>query len=149
VKVKGKKRDGNRHILALLLPPNPTPDRAQWPYEKTMQSTETEFYSPRSTRRVAGTQQIAFHRVTVAKRATQNEIVMAFFENEETLLTRHEIERQAHIPLSSVCRVARELQDAGRLAVRGSVECIYTGHDQQLLGLPTKAQRELFERSKA
>lgn len=108
-----------------------------------------ELYSGRSGRRVAGTQHVAFHRLSVVKRATQNEIVMALFENEETTLTRHEIERQAHIPLSSVCRVARELQDAGRLAVRGSIECIYTGHDQQLLGLPTKAQRELFERSKA
>lgn len=109
----------------------------------------SEFYSERSGRRVAPTQHVAFHRITVAKRSTQNEIVMALFEDEETLLTRHEIERQAHIPLSSVCRVARELQDAGRLAVRGSIECIYTGHDQQLLGLPTKAQRDLFERSKA
>lgn len=108
-----------------------------------------DFYSERSGRRVAHTQHVAFHRITVAKRSTQNEIVMALFEDEETLLTRHEIERQAHIPLSSVCRVARELQDAGRLAVRGSIECLYTGHDQQLLGLPTKAKRDLFERSKA
>jgi hypothetical protein len=107
------------------------------------------FYSERSGRRVAETQHVAFHRITVAKRATQNQIVMALFENEETLYTRQEIERLAHLPLSSVCRVARELQDAGRLAVRGSIECVYTGHDQQLLGLPTKAQREVFVRSKA
>lgn len=86
-------------------------------------------------RRVAGTQFDAFHSLTVKQLSAKQQMVMDCFDGADMKLTREEISRRTNLKLSSVCGRARELLDAKRLAVRGSVRDIATGKRQELLGL--------------
>lgn len=86
-------------------------------------------------RRVSGTQFDSYHSLTVKQLSAKQQMVMDCFDA-GAKLTREEISRRTNLKLSSVCGRARELLDAKRLAVVGSVRDIATGKRQELLGVP-------------
>ncbi|WP_116324685.1 hypothetical protein [Cupriavidus taiwanensis] len=86
-------------------------------------------------RRVSGTQFDSFHSLTVKALSAKQQMVMDCFAA-GMALTREEISRRTNLKLSSVCGRVRELLDAKRLQVRGSVRDVATGKRQELLGLP-------------
>ncbi|GAB7525351.1 hypothetical protein [Paraburkholderia sp. 2C] len=97
---------------------------------------QTEFHSPRSGRRVAETQQDAFHAISVKELTTRQRMVIDAFEAGARNLTREDIAAITNMKLSSVCGRVRELLDANRLVVVGKRECPATNSSQQLLAIP-------------
>jgi hypothetical protein len=81
---------------------------------------EASFFSERSGRRVAETQQDAFHSLTVKELTTKQRMVIDAFD-------------AGRPPLCSVCGRVRELLDAGRLKVVGARKDLATQTSQQLL----------------
>lgn len=98
---------------------------------------DSEFYSPRSGRRVAEMQQDSYHALTVKKLSATQQMVMDCFDSVTPHLTREDIATITNLKLSSVCGRVRELLDANRLTVVGKREDTATGHSQQLLGVPS------------
>lgn len=96
-----------------------------------------ENYSGRSGRRVADTQQDAFHALSVKKLCATQQMVLDCFEHRPAL-TREDIAAITNLKLSSVCGRVRELLDAGRLHVVGKRKDLATQTSQQLLALPRK-----------
>ncbi|KWK75762.1 hypothetical protein WM15_29650 [Burkholderia ubonensis] len=101
-----------------------------------MEMPMTEFFSPHSGRRVAETQQAAYHAITVKELTAKQKMVVECFHLPGEKLTREDIAARTNLKLSSVCGRVRELLDAGRLEKRGSRKCVATGKSQELLGLP-------------
>ncbi|OJA74535.1 hypothetical protein BGV72_24430 [Burkholderia ubonensis] len=95
----------------------------------------TEFFSPHSGRRVAETQQAAYHAITVKELTAKQKMVVESFHLPGERLTREDIAARTNLKLSSVCGRVRELLDAGRLVVVGSRKDPATGASQQLLSL--------------
>lgn len=100
---------------------------------------EASFYSGRSGRRVADTQQDAYHALTVKELSTKQRMVLDAFEHGRLPLTREDIASITNMKLSSVCGRVRELLDAGRLIVVGSRKDLATHTKQQLLAVVAKA----------
>jgi hypothetical protein len=96
---------------------------------------EASFYSGRSGRRVAATQQDAYHELTVKKLCATQQMVMGCFDGGRRRLTREDIAAITNLKLSSVCGRVRELLDAGRLVVVGRRKDLATQTSQQILGL--------------
>ena len=99
---------------------------------------QTEIYSGRSGRRVAETQQDAFHGIGVKDLAAKQRMVLDAFEHGRTPLTREDIASITNMKLSSVCGRVRELLDAERLVVVGKRKDLATQSSQQLLALAPK-----------
>jgi hypothetical protein len=99
---------------------------------------ETSFYSERSGRRVAETQQDAYHGLTVKELSAKQRMVLDAFEHGRPPLTREDIAAITNLKLCSVCGRVRELLDAGRLAVVGARKDLATQTSQQLLAITTK-----------
>ncbi|WNC90928.1 hypothetical protein RI103_06145 [Paraburkholderia sp. FT54] len=100
---------------------------------------QTEIYSGRSGRRVAETQQDAYHALSAKTLGAKQRMVLEAFENGRPPLTREDIAAITNMKLSSVCGRVRELLDAGRLAVVGSRKDLATHTKQQLLAVVAKA----------
>lgn len=100
---------------------------------------QTEIYSPRSGRRVAETQQDAYHALTVKKLCATQQMAVDCFDGGRRHLTREDIAAITNLKLSSVCGRVRELLDAERLTVVGKRKDLATQSSQQLLGLAAKA----------
>jgi DNA-binding Lrp family transcriptional regulator len=100
---------------------------------------QTEIYSGRSGRRVADTQQDAYHAMTVKELSAKQRMVLDAFEHGRPPMTREDIAAVTNLKLSSVCGRVRELLDAGRLAVVGSRKDLATQTKQQLLAVVPKA----------
>ena len=99
----------------------------------------TEFYSARTSQRVAETQAESYHSITVKQLTARQKQVMACFDGLAAgfaAFTREDLAAITNMRLSSVCGRVRELLDAKRLAVHGEAICAATGKKQQLLGLP-------------
>ncbi|NYH21412.1 hypothetical protein [Paraburkholderia bryophila] len=96
---------------------------------------EASFYSGRSGRRVAETQQDAFHALTVKDLSVKQRMVLDAFEHVRAHLTREDIAAITNLKLSSVCGRVRELLDADRLVVVGRRTETATGKPQQLLAV--------------
>ncbi|MBF6987226.1 hypothetical protein [Cupriavidus sp. IK-TO18] len=94
-----------------------------------------QIYSTRSGHRVSGTQFDSYHSLTVKDLCASQQMVVNAFEGEGVKLTREEISRRTNMKLSSVCGRVRELLDANRLVVCGSVKDLFTGKPQELLKL--------------
>ena len=100
---------------------------------------EASFYSGRSGRRVADTQQDAFHALTVRDLSATQRMVIDALKHGRAPMTREDIAAATNLKLSSVCGRVRELLDAGRLVVVGTRKDLATQTSQQLLGLAPKA----------
>jgi hypothetical protein len=94
---------------------------------------EASFFSERSGRRVAETQQDAFHSLTVKELTTKQRMVIDAFDAGRPPLTREDIAAITNMKLCSVCGRVRELLDAGRLKVVGARKDLATQTSQQLL----------------
>lgn len=99
---------------------------------------QTELYSGRSGRRVADTQQDAYHGMPVKDLAAKQRMVLDAFEHGRPPLTREDIAAITNLKLSSVCGRVRELLDAGRLTVVGARKDLATQTRQQLLAVVPK-----------
>ncbi|OUL79894.1 hypothetical protein [Paraburkholderia hospita] len=99
---------------------------------------QTEIYSGRSGRRVAETQQDAFHGMNVKDLAAKQRMVLDAFHHGRPPLTREDIAAITNLKLSSVCGRVRELLDAERLIVVGKRKDLATQSSQQLLALAPK-----------
>ncbi|NDV73515.1 hypothetical protein [Burkholderia cenocepacia] len=97
----------------------------------------SEFFSPRTGRRVADTQQAAFHALTVQDISESQRKILALFKSPGAVLTRYDIAEILGLPVGSVCGRVRELIDAGRLIVVGKLKVQRNGRSVslQLLGL--------------
>lgn len=71
--------------------------------------------------------------------------VMDLFADDGIALTRKQIAAAAAMELSSVCARVNALIAAGRLVPRGERKDPRTGKQQELVGLPVRGQRELFQ----
>jgi hypothetical protein len=100
---------------------------------------QTEIYSGRSGRRVADTQQDAYHALTVKELSAKQRMVIDALEHSRAPMTREDIASVTNMKLSSVCGRVRELLDAGRLAVVGTRKDLATQTQQQLLGIAPRA----------
>jgi hypothetical protein len=100
---------------------------------------QTEIFSPRSGRRVAGTQSDAFHSMSTKTLCASQQMVIDAFKHGRDHLTREDIAGITNLKLSSVCGRVRELLDAHRLEVVGSRKDLATQTSQQLLAIARKA----------
>jgi hypothetical protein len=97
---------------------------------------EASFYSERSGRRVAETQQDAYHALTNRQLSESHLRIMALFTSADVLMTREEIAIRAKMLVPTVCGRTRELLDANRLQVRGTRKESDRRSRQQLIRLP-------------
>lgn len=97
-----------------------------------------DFFSPRTGRRVAATQQDAIHSMPARELCAKQRMVLDAIEHAGCPLTREDIATNTNLKLSSVCGRVRELLDAGRLVVVGGRKDTATGREQQLLGIPAR-----------
>ncbi|QRQ86277.1 MarR family transcriptional regulator [Cupriavidus oxalaticus] len=94
-----------------------------------------QIYSTRSGHRVSGAQFDSYHSLTDKELSASQQMVINAFDGAGAKLTREEISRRTNMKLSGVCGRVRELLDAKRLVVCGSIKDLYTGKPQELLKL--------------
>ncbi len=88
--------------------------------------------------RATHTQTVAHDALAGGLRRTQKQMIMDLFDAPKLALTRQEIADRTNLRLSSVCGRVRELLDDEALKVCGTRECVATGVQNEIVGLPVE-----------
>lgn len=107
-------------------------------------------FSPRTGRRMSATSLDAYDSLSPIHLSATEQSIVDMFRRESASLTRRQIAEELGISIPTVtARVNSLIYDKGALAVHGTIRMPGRRNREELVGLPTKVQRELFARHRA